>query len=68
MLYPHKFKPNELAQRVITKLSDGRVTQRWAGDVVLCEYDRDLVTGEVGFPQPMTEDRIAQINALCDRT
>lgn len=64
--HPDEFTLNPLAERVITALSDGSVTQPWHGDVAVCEYDRDPNNGEIGFPQAMSKQRIAQITALCD--
>lgn len=58
------YQPNETARRVITGISQGYVTQRWGGVVALVEFERDPTTGEVYFPQPMSQARVRQIGAF----
>lgn len=63
-VFPEEFALNDHARRVIVELSDDYVIQHWNGVVVLCEFDKDAHSGEVGFPQAMSAERITQINTL----
>jgi len=54
-LFPEDYPPNPEAQRIITALSAGRITQPWRGHVALIEYESDPDTGEVLWPGEMSE-------------
>jgi hypothetical protein len=53
LLFPEDYPPNPVAQRVLTALSGGRITQPWRGAVALVEYEADPVSGEVLWPGEM---------------
>lgn len=55
LLFPEDYPPNPLAERVLTVLSGGRITQPWRGHVALVEYEIDGETREVLWPGVMSE-------------
>lgn len=61
------YEANANARRVIAEISHGYVSQRWGGVVALVEYERHPTPGEVGFPQPMSDERVRQIAAFYSR-
>lgn len=54
-VFPEDYPPNPLAQKMLTELSGGRITQRWRGHVALVEYEIDQETREVLWPGAMSE-------------
>ena len=52
---PGEFEPNPAAQRIITALSRGRITQEWRGHVAIAEYEQDTETREWLWPGVMSE-------------
>lgn len=55
LLFPEDYPANPAAERVITELSGGRITQPWRGHVALVEYEIDEETREVLWPGVMSE-------------
>jgi hypothetical protein len=61
LLLPEDYPPNPVAQRVLTALSGGRISQPWRGHVALVEYERDRVSGEVLWPGEMCPEWVEAI-------
>lgn len=56
LLAPEHYPSNPLAQRMITQLSGGRISQPWRGHVALVQYERDDDTGEWLWPGEMSPE------------
>jgi hypothetical protein len=60
---PERFAANLAAQRIITALSQGRISQPWRGHVALTEYGQDPDTREWLWPVEMSEHWQQRIRA-----
>lgn len=61
MIAPDYYPPNLLAQKMITALSEGRITQPWRGHVALVQYEQATDTGEWLWPGPMSPEWVQRV-------